>query len=120
MPPEYNPAMIPIRNYAAAVQSGDVQQIRQAYPGLTPAEQKSWERAFQVSNVKATVQSAKGLAINQAAGTAVVQFDMTLAFIDPATKSQISTRRERYVAWLRRQGQALRIEKLQRSDPARR
>jgi eukaryotic-like serine/threonine-protein kinase len=111
--PEYNPAMIPIRNYAAAVQSGDVQRIRQVYPGLTAAEQKRWEGVFKESKVKATVQSPKGLSIDPAAGTAVVQFDMNLSFIHPTTLSQLSTTRQRYVAWLRRQGQVLRIERLQ-------
>jgi serine/threonine-protein kinase len=111
--PEYSNAMIPINAFARAVQSGDVERIRQVYPGLTAAEQKSWERVFKESKVKASVQSTQGLSINQAAGTAVVQFVLQLSFNNPTTGSETSAAKYRYVARLKRQAQTLRIEKLE-------
>ena len=43
-----------IDDYARALESRDVGQVRRAYPGLTPAQQQSWQDFFQsVRNLKA-------------------------------------------------------------------
>jgi hypothetical protein len=43
-----------IDDYARALESRDVSQVRRAYPGLTPAQQQSWQAFFQsVRNLKA-------------------------------------------------------------------
>ena len=43
-----------IDDYARALESRDVGQVRRAYPGLTPAQQQSWHDFFQsVRNLKA-------------------------------------------------------------------
>jgi hypothetical protein len=83
------------------------------YPGLTAAEQKSWERAFKESKVTASVQSVRGISSNQADGTATVQFVLQLSFKNPVTGSETSAAKQRYVAWLKRKGQTLGIERLE-------
>ena len=115
--PEFNPAIVPIRNYAAAVQSGDVQQIRRVYSGLTAREQQSWERIFKEYKVKASVQALRGLPNSTTTGITVVQFEMPVTLIHPTTLSQISVTRYKYRAWLRRQAQTLSIEKLELIRP---
>ena len=43
-----------IDEYARALESRDVDQVRRAYPGLTPAQQQSWTGFFEsVRNLKA-------------------------------------------------------------------
>jgi len=43
-----------IDDYARALESRDVGQVRRAYPGLTPAQQQSWQDFFQSTrNIKA-------------------------------------------------------------------
>jgi len=45
-----------IDDYARALESRDVGQVRRAYPGLTPAQQQSWQDFFQsVRNLKASL-----------------------------------------------------------------
>ncbi len=116
MPPEYNPAIAPIMRYAQAVQSGDVQRIRLAYPGLTSAEQKRWEAVFKEWKVKTSIQRMHGVSSNQAAGTAVVAFEMMLSIIHPTTGSQMSVTRQWYRARLRREGATLSIVGLEVTD----
>jgi eukaryotic-like serine/threonine-protein kinase len=110
--PALSPAMVPIRNFAAAVESGDVQKIKQAYPGLTPGQQKSWENVFKQSKVKARIQSPRGISMNEAAGTAVVEFVMILTFSDRTTGSEVAGRPSRYQARLKREGSNLVIVSL--------
>jgi predicted Ser/Thr protein kinase len=105
--PEFSPAMVPIRNFAAAVESGDVQRIKQAYPGLTPSQQRSWENVFKQSKVRARIQSPRGISRNEAAGTAVVEFVLALTFSDRATGSEVAARPSRYQATLKREGSNL-------------
>jgi hypothetical protein len=99
--------MIPIRNFAAAVESGDVQRIKQAYPGLTPSQQKGWENVFKQSRVRARIQSARAVSINEATRTTVVEFVMALTFSDRATGSEVASRQGTYQARLRREGSNL-------------
>jgi hypothetical protein len=43
-----------ISSYARAIESRDVAAVRGVYPGLTPAQQKAWERFFKAArNLKA-------------------------------------------------------------------
>jgi hypothetical protein len=104
--------MVPIRNFAAAVESGDVQRIKQAYPGLTPNQQKNWENVFKQSKVRARIQSPRGISMNEAAGTAVVEFVLALTFSDRATGSEVAARPSRYQATLKREGSNLVIVQL--------
>jgi hypothetical protein len=112
MAPAYTPAMAPIRNFAAAVESADVQKIKQAYPGLTPNQQKNWENVFKQSKVTARVQSPRGVSMNEAAGTYVVEFVMAMTFSDRATGSEVAVRPSRYRATLKREGSNLVIVSL--------
>jgi eukaryotic-like serine/threonine-protein kinase len=117
--PTLTPAMVPIRNFAAAVESGDVQKIKQAYPGLTPSQQKGWENVFARNKVKARIQSARGVSRNEATGTAVVEFVMALSFSDRTTGSETAGRPSRYQATLKREGSNLVIVSLTDVAPRR-
>lgn len=45
-----------IDDYARALESRDVDHVRQAYPGLSPTQQQSWQRFFEsVRNLKAAL-----------------------------------------------------------------
>ena len=45
-----------IARYARAIESGTVERLKEAYPGLTDAQQKLWENTWaRSSKVKATV-----------------------------------------------------------------
>jgi serine/threonine protein kinase len=48
-----------IAGYAGAIESRDIEQVRHAYPGLTTAQQGSWQTFFdRVRNLKATLTVA--------------------------------------------------------------
>jgi len=48
-----------IANYAGALESRDIDQVRHAYPGITAAQQASWQTFFdRVRNLKATLSIA--------------------------------------------------------------
>ena len=48
-----------IANYAGALESRDIEQVRQAYPGITGAQQASWQTFFdRVRNLKASLSIA--------------------------------------------------------------
>ena len=48
-----------IADYATALESRDVEQVRHAYPGLTVAQQGSWQTFFErVRNLKASLSVA--------------------------------------------------------------
>ncbi|HXG98119.1 MAG TPA: protein kinase [Gemmatimonadales bacterium] len=48
-----------IADYATAIESRDIEQVRHAYPGLTTAQQGSWQTFFdRVRNLKATLTVA--------------------------------------------------------------
>ncbi|MDQ3997778.1 MAG: hypothetical protein M3303_12280, partial [Gemmatimonadota bacterium] len=119
IPPEFSPAMVPIRNFAAAVESGDVQRIKQAYPGLTASQQARWETVFKQSKVRARIQSARGMTLNQATGQAVVQFVMALTFTDKITGSETAGRPATYQATMKREGSNLVLVSLDDVTPRR-
>ena len=61
-----------IADYAAALESRDIEQVRHAYPGLTPAQQGSWQVFFdRVRNLKANL-SVANLSVAGATADAVV------------------------------------------------
>jgi len=61
-----------VADYAAALESRDIEQVRHAYPGLTAAQQGSWQTFFdRVRNLKATL-SVASLSIGGAAADATV------------------------------------------------
>jgi predicted Ser/Thr protein kinase len=98
----------PIRRFVAAVESGDIARIKQAYPGLTPSQEKGWENFFKQSKqVEARVQSVRGIASDPAAGTTVVEFVMALSSSDRASGTRVTSRPSRYEARLRREGSNL-------------
>jgi serine/threonine-protein kinase len=104
IPAALMPAMIPIGNFAAAVQSGDVQRIKQAYPNLTASQQRGWERTFQLYKPEsAEIRDVRGVASGEA-GITAVEFVMAVKFSDRATKTAVTVPASRYRARLRREG----------------
>jgi eukaryotic-like serine/threonine-protein kinase len=98
----------PIRRFVAAVESGDVAQIKQAYPNLTPSQEKGWEQFFKQSkDIRARIQSVRGVSSNDATGTAVVEFVMALSSSDRASGTTVASRPSRYQARLKREGSNL-------------
>jgi hypothetical protein len=98
----------PIRRFVAAVESGDVAQIKQAYPGLTPSQEKNWENFFkQSTQIRASIRSVRGVSSNDATGTAVVEFVMGLGSSDRASGTPVTSPPRRYQARLRREGSNL-------------
>ena len=58
--------------YARAIQSGDVAEIRRAYPGLTSSQQQGWDGFFRsVRNFRATLVMDQ-LAVTGSSATAAV------------------------------------------------
>src|SRR5438046_185204 len=57
-----------IADYARALESRDLGEVRRAYPGLTPAQQQGWKEFFQ--SVRALRVSLTVTALNVAGGTA--------------------------------------------------
>jgi hypothetical protein len=105
-PPGVSPSQIPapIRRFVAAVESGDVTQIKQAYPNLSPSEQKAWETVFKQSKPDgAEIREVRGVPSNEP-GITVVEFVMAVKFSDRTTKVTTFGRPSRYRARLKREG----------------
>jgi hypothetical protein len=97
-------AMVPIRRFAAAVESGDVQQIKDAYPGLTSSQQKGWETVFkQWKPESAEIRDVRGVPSSEA-GITVVELVMAVNLSDRTTKTTVAGRPSRYQARLKREG----------------
>jgi len=61
-----------IASYAAALESRDIGQVRRAYPGLSTAQQGSWQTFFdRVRNLKASL-SVASLSVTDASADAIV------------------------------------------------
>jgi serine/threonine-protein kinase len=105
IPPDLFLPMIPIRNFAAAVESGDIERIKQAYPGLTAIQERGWANFFKQSkDIKASIRSVRGVRSIDATGNAVIEFVMALNSSDRTSGSLITSRPSRYQAKLRREG----------------
>jgi serine/threonine protein kinase len=68
-PPDPRPQIeLVIAEYARALESRDLGQVRRAYPGLTPAQQQGWKELFEsVRGLRVTLSVT---ALNVAGGTA--------------------------------------------------
>jgi hypothetical protein len=116
---ELYPSMIPIRAFAAAVESGDVQRIKRAYPGLTPSQQRNWENVLKQSKPEsAEIREPRGVPSNEP-GITVVEFTMVVKFTDKATKTTTFGRPSRYRAKLKREGPNAVLVSLTDVNPAR-
>jgi eukaryotic-like serine/threonine-protein kinase len=109
-PPGVAPGLIPppIRRFAAAVKSGDIAQIKQAYPGLTEGQRKKWEELFRSAKPEdAEIRAVRGVSGPDASGTTVVNFVMAVRFSDRATGTSVAGRPSTYQARLKREGSNL-------------
>jgi serine/threonine protein kinase len=112
IPPAFSPALVPIRRYAAAVRSGDVGLIKQAYPGLTDRQQKQWEELFRSAKPeRAEITDVRGVAPFDANGIAVVDFNLAVRVINKNTGDPVVFP-TRYRARIKRQGPNLTLESL--------
>jgi len=105
--PALSPALVPIRRFAAAVQSGDVEMIKKAYPGMTENQRKNWETLFRTAKPEeAQIREVIGVA-GPSPGpmkTTVVDFTMTVRFSDRQTGTPFTVPSSRYRATLRLEG----------------
>jgi serine/threonine-protein kinase len=95
--------------YAAAVETRSVANIRQAYPGLTPDQAKEWERFFSaVDGIEVKLQVTR---LDVHGDTGEASLSGVYAFTDPATRRP---RRDNVnlLATLRRDARGWRIESL--------
>jgi len=61
-----------VDEYARALESRDIEQVKRAYPGLTTAQQDSWQRFFdRVRNLKASL-SVSGISVAGATADVLV------------------------------------------------
>ena len=96
--------------YAAAVETRSVANIRQAYPGLKPEQAKEWERFFSaVDDIEVKLQVTR---LDVHGDTGEASLSGVYAFTDPATRRP---RRDSVslLATLRRDTRGWRIESLQ-------
>jgi hypothetical protein len=112
--PALSPALVPIRRFAAAVQSGDVEQIKKAYPGMTENQRRNWETAFRGAKpeeaqiIRAVGVSGPDPGPNK---TTVIDFTMTVRFSHRQTGDIVHVS-SRYRATLRLEGGALVLQSL--------
>ena len=102
----------PIRRFAAAVESGDVDRIKQAYPGLTPSQQRAWQTLFRDNKPEnADISAVRGIS-GPDQGVSVVEFTMAVRFSDRRIGTPVQVPSRRYRATLRLQGPSLILERL--------
>jgi protein kinase-like protein len=110
-PPDPSPRIRALFDeYAAAVETRSVTNIRQAYPGLKPEQAKEWERFFSaVDEIEVKLQMTR---LDVHGDTGEASLSGVYAFTDPATRRP---RRDSVslVATLRRDARGWRIESLQ-------
>jgi serine/threonine protein kinase len=106
--PAVLPALGPIRRFADAVKSGEIERIKQAYPGLTDSQRKNWEALFRAARPEeAEIRDFRGVSGPDAAGITVVNFVMALRLSDRTSGTRIEGRPSRYQAKLKREGPTL-------------
>ena len=104
-------AFEPIRRFANAVESGDVAQIKLAYPRLTDTQQRQWVTLFSKHRPgKAKFQSVRGIPPTEP-GVTIVQFTMEVPFTDKSS-GDVVTVQNAYRARLRREGTRVVLESL--------
>jgi hypothetical protein len=90
------------------VKSGNVQQIQQAYPGLTEGQRKKWEDLFRAAKPEdAAISRVRGVSGPDASGLTVVNFVMDLRFSDRTSGTPVAMRPSHYQARLKREGSKL-------------
>jgi hypothetical protein len=95
-----------IAEYAAALESRDIEQVRHAYPGMTAAQQGSWQTFFdRVRNLKATLGIA-GLNVTGASADATIS---GVYEYDNASTGRAERRPVTFRATLARDGNGWRI-----------
>jgi serine/threonine-protein kinase len=95
-----------IADYSAALESRDIDQVRHAYPGMTTAQQGSWQTFFdRVRNLKATLTIAS---LNVAGASADATVSGVYAY-DNASTGRAERRPITFRATLARDGSGWRI-----------
>jgi serine/threonine-protein kinase len=104
---------VPIRRFRDAVRSGDVEQIKLAYPALPDKQRTAWQEAFKrMKPERADITYVRGVSPFDATGMAVVDFGMTLRFRD-AVGNPVAARRAAYRAVLKREGARVILQSLE-------
>jgi serine/threonine-protein kinase len=94
----------PIKSFAAAIQSGDIERVKRVYPGITPAQRKRWEALFSEGKPEqAIVKNPRGISNDPAIGVTTVEFAMAIRYQD-RTGNSIVTPYVRYQAKVKVQG----------------
>jgi hypothetical protein len=73
-----------LAEYASAVESQSIANIRRVYPGMTAGQQRNWEQFFQtVRDVKAQLSVAS---LDVSNGTAEAQMTGTYTYLNSSTR----------------------------------
>jgi hypothetical protein len=92
-----------IRTFAAAVQSGDIERVKRAYPGITETQLNNWQNLFRAGKPEqAIIRSPRGISTD-ANGVTTVEFSMAIRYRD-RTGSPTTGPFIRYQAKLKVQG----------------
>ncbi|MFN2566868.1 MAG: serine/threonine-protein kinase [Gemmatimonadaceae bacterium] len=103
----------PIRRFRAAVLTGDVERIKQAYPGLTDNQRRVWQAQFSLHKPeRAMISRVRGISGPDANGNAVVEFVMAVSFSDRTSGTPVAGRPTHYRATIRREGPNLVLQSL--------
>jgi hypothetical protein len=87
------------------VYSGNVEQIKNAYPGLPENQRRSWQQQFgSWKPERVELSQVRGISGPDAAGVWVVEFVMQVSFSDRNTGTPVASRPSRYRATLKREG----------------
>jgi len=109
-PPDPSPRIRALFDeYAAAIETRNVANIRRAYPGLQPAQAKEWEQFFSsVDNIEVKLEMTR---LDLHGDTGEASLSGVYAFTDPGTRKP---RRDSVslAATLRRDARGWRIESL--------
>jgi hypothetical protein len=72
-----------VAEYARAIESQSLADLRRAYPGMTPMQQRGWEQFFQlVRDVKAELSVAQ---LEVSGGTAAARITGTYDYLNTST-----------------------------------
>jgi serine/threonine protein kinase len=72
-----------VAEYARAIESESVRDLRRAYPGMTPTQERGWEQFFRlVRDVKADLSVAR---LDRSSGTADAQITGTYTYLNTST-----------------------------------
>ena len=97
-------APTPIRRFATALHSGDVERIKQVYPGMTDSQRKAWESLFRSAKPESVeIRQVAGVSGPDAtpSRTTVVDFTMTVRMSDRTNGTPFTVPATRYRATLK-------------------